>query len=135
MKKKNLCTNSSSRNFLIAELWMSQFLFIGVFLYFFLTFLHNFGNIRRNTVFLNKWSSTSNHTSEKCKRSPLGMLQVKDWMLSLQWHGLLLWCGFNPWPRSFHMLWVWPKKCKNFYLQMMDIHNISSPSALIILGF
>ena len=21
---------------------------------------------------------------------------------------LQLWLGFNPWPRYFHMLWVWP---------------------------
>ena len=31
---------------------------------------------------------------------------VKDPALSLQWLGLLLWCGFDPWPRNFHMLWV-----------------------------
>ena len=42
--------------------------------------------------------------------------QVKDLVLSPQQLGLLLWCRFNPcprfdpWPRNFHMPWVWPKK-------------------------
>ena len=34
---------------------------------------------------------------------------VKDTALSLQYHGLLLWHRFNPWPRNFHM----PKKPQN----------------------
>ena len=38
--------------------------------------------------------------------------QVKDLVLSLQWFRLLLWCGFDPWPRSFHMLMAWPKRKK-----------------------
>ena len=29
---------------------------------------------------------------------------VKDLVLSQQWLGLLLWHGFDPWPRNFHML-------------------------------
>ena len=33
---------------------------------------------------------------------------VQNLMLSLQWLGLLLWRGFDPWPRNFHM--PWPKK-------------------------
>jgi len=33
---------------------------------------------------------------------------VKDPALSLQWFGLLLWYGFNPWPGKFHMPWVPP---------------------------
>ena len=28
---------------------------------------------------------------------------VKDLALSLLWHWLLQWHGFNPWPRNFHM--------------------------------
>ena len=36
--------------------------------------------------------------------------QVKDLMLSLQWLGLLLWHGFDPWPGNFHMPWVQPAK-------------------------
>ena len=28
--------------------------------------------------------------------------QVKDMALSLQWLQLLLWHGFNPWPRNWH---------------------------------
>ena len=38
--------------------------------------------------------------------------QVKDLALSLLWLGLLLWHGFDPWPRSFYMLKAWPKKKK-----------------------
>ena len=37
---------------------------------------------------------------------------VKDLVLSLQWLGLLLGHRFNPWPKNFHMLQVWPKKKK-----------------------
>ena len=39
-----------------------------------------------------------------------GGLVVKDPVLSLLWAGSLLWLWFNPWPRNFCMLWVWPKK-------------------------
>ena len=28
------------------------------------------------------------------------------------WYGSQMWLGFNPWPRNFHMPWVWPKKIK-----------------------
>ena len=44
---------------------------------------------------------------------------VKDPALSLQWLGLLLWHGFNPWPRKFHMprvhkkKWAFKKLCAN----------------------
>ena len=38
--------------------------------------------------------------------------QVKDPALSLPWLRLLLWNGFDPWPGTFHMPWVWPKKTK-----------------------
>ena len=37
---------------------------------------------------------------------------VKDQALSLQQLGLLLWPGFDPWPRNFWMPWAWPKKKK-----------------------
>ena len=30
--------------------------------------------------------------------------------MSLKQCGSLLWCGFPPWPRNFHMLWDQPKK-------------------------
>ena len=37
--------------------------------------------------------------------------QVKDWALSLQQRGLLLWLSSNPrWPENFHMLQARPKK-------------------------
>ena len=38
--------------------------------------------------------------------------RVKGSVLSLQWLGSLLWQGFNPWPKNFHMLWAGPKKPK-----------------------
>ena len=34
---------------------------------------------------------------------------VNDLALLLLWLGSLLWRGFDPWPRNFHILWVWPK--------------------------
>ena len=37
--------------------------------------------------------------------------QVKD-PASLQWLRLLLWHGFEPWPRNFCMSWAGPKKKK-----------------------
>jgi len=37
----------------------------------------------------------------------------KDLALSLLWLWLLLWCGFDPWPGTFHMPQVWPKERKN----------------------
>ena len=39
--------------------------------------------------------------------------QVKDLALSQQWLGLLLWCGFNPWPGDIRMPWMWSKKKKS----------------------
>ena len=35
---------------------------------------------------------------------------VKNPALSLQCCRLLLWCGFDPWPRNVCVPWVWPKK-------------------------
>ena len=45
--------------------------------------------------------------------SSFGVHSVKDPELSLQQLGSLLWLGFSPWLRNFHMLWVWPKKKRN----------------------
>ena len=36
--------------------------------------------------------------------------QLKDLALSLHWLRLLLWHRFDPWPGTFHMPCVWPKK-------------------------
>ena len=38
--------------------------------------------------------------------------RVKDPALSLPWLWSLLWQVFDPWPRNFHIPWVWPKKEK-----------------------
>ena len=35
---------------------------------------------------------------------------VKALVLLQLWHRSLLWLGFDPWPRNFHMLWVQPKE-------------------------
>ena len=43
--------------------------------------------------------------------------QVKDLALSLQWLGLLLWHGFDPWPVNFCMLQLWGKKKVNILRQ------------------
>ena len=42
--------------------------------------------------------------------SSLVAQQVKDLVLSLQWLGLLLWHGFDPWPENFYILWAQQKK-------------------------
>ena len=44
--------------------------------------------------------------------SSLVTQQVKDLALSLLWLGSLLWHGFIPWPRNFHMPQLWPKTNK-----------------------
>ena len=38
--------------------------------------------------------------------------RVKDPVLSLQWLRLLLWLGFDPRPRNFHVPQAWPEKPK-----------------------
>ena len=50
------------------------------------------------------------HREEQYHRSSLVAQQVKDPLLSLGWFRSLLWYGFNPWPRNFHMPWTWTKK-------------------------
>ena len=46
---------------------------------------------------------------------------VKNLALSLQQPGLLLWREFDPWPRNFHIPWVWPKKSKEIKRIKKDI--------------
>jgi len=47
---------------------------------------------------------------------------VAQWVKYLtQWLGLLWRCGFDPWPRNFHMLWVWS-------LKKSKIHNVWHPN-------
>ena len=45
-------------------------------------------------------------------RSSLVVQQVKDPTMSLQQFGSLLWYGFDPWPRNFHVLLERQKKKK-----------------------
>ena len=35
---------------------------------------------------------------------------------------LLLWLGFNPWPRNFCIMWVWPKKKKKKKKKKILLH-------------
>ena len=58
--------------------------------------------------------------------------QVKDLVVSLLWLGLLLWCGFDPWSRKFHMPQVRPKKeiiikiqilCKPIYVMIFKWYS------------
>ena len=41
---------------------------------------------------------------------PCRLLWVKDLALQQLWRRLRLWHGFDPWPRNFHLRWVWPTK-------------------------
>ena len=47
---------------------------------------------------------------ESQSRSSLAALWVEDLVLSLLWLGSLLGCRFIPWPENIRVLWVWPKK-------------------------
>ena len=52
------------------------------------------------------------------------MQRIKDLVLSLQWPGLLLWYGFDPWPGNFHMLHGHgpkKKKKKNLKKKLLSI--------------
>ena len=52
-----------------------------------------------------KFIAVSAYTKKKKQVFP-GGLQVKNLVLSL------LWFGFDPWPKNFHMPWAWPKNKK-----------------------
>ena len=58
--------------------------------------------------------STDDPFKNMWNRSSLVAQWVKDPALSLQWLWLLLWHGFDPWPRNFHMPWAQPKKNLNY---------------------
>ena len=47
---------------------------------------------------------------DTCTQSSPVAQQVKDQELSLQQLRSLLWCSFEPWPRNFHIPWMWAKK-------------------------
>ena len=61
--------------------------------------------------------------------SSLVVQRVKDLVLSLQWLGSLLWCGFHPWPRNFHMLWVQPKSLPMSYVNSSAWHPLESTNS------
>ena len=41
-----------------------------------------------------------------------GISLVAQWVRNPVYLWLLLWLGFQPWPRNFYMLQAWPKKKK-----------------------
>ena len=55
---------------------------------------------------------------------------VKDPALSLQQLGPLLWHGFSPWPRNFHMLWGMAKK-----LHVPTIYKVNNNNLLYSTGY
>lgn len=61
----------------------------------------------------NLWKDTYNEYLLNNSKSFLVSQQVQDLALSLWQLKLLLWHGFIPCPRNFHMLWVGPKKTEN----------------------
>ena len=63
-------------------------------------------------LFLLSHSRNSQRTffQKKISGRSLVVQWVKDLSLSLQWLGLLLGDGFDPWPRNFHMPQVQPRK-------------------------
>ena len=70
--------------------------------------------------------------------SSLLALGIKDRALSLLWLGLLLWRGFVPWPGSFCMPWVQPKKKRKLsfpFLSSKDSLSLSSTSLFTFILF
>ena len=62
------------------------------------------------------------------------MQWVKDLVISLQHLGLLLWHGFDPWPRNFHMPWAW--LLKKMILELPGGSPVKDPtSSLLWCGF
>lgn len=53
----------------------------------------------------------------KTKQSSL--VAQQDLALLQLWHRLQLCHGFNPWPGSFHMLGVRPKKKKSIWIRIV----------------
>ena len=59
---------------------------------------------------------------------------VKGPALSLQWLGSLLWCGFNSWPRNFHVPRVQPnkekKKIQCYTHVLIQVLSVTMPCSL-----
>ena len=74
--------------------------------------MRGLGNAERSKAgLLPSKSSLSSPWKTHLSEFPCGQW-VNDPVLLLQWLGLLLWLGFDPWPRNFHIPWAWPKKEK-----------------------
>ena len=46
---------------------------------------------------------------------------VKDLTSSLQWLELVLWVGFDPWPKNFHIWQAWQKNKKERCIHLMFV--------------
>ena len=58
-----------------------------------------------------EWKKKKKERKKCIRGAPCCMVQqVKDLALSLQWLGLLLKCGFDPWPGKFHRPGMRPEK-------------------------
>ena len=83
---------------------------------------------------------TSNTLFKKFIELGISMAQlVKELASSLQQLGLLLWYGFNPWPKNFHMPWKQqktntPKKTQIYRTRQRTtkIHNSSTANQLTV---
>ena len=63
------------------------------------------------------------------------MLQwVRDPALSLQCLGLLLWCGFDPWPGNFHMPQEWPNTHTNPSFPKWGLTSFLTATPMCYLG-
>ena len=49
------------------------------------------------------------------------MQWVKDLASSLQWLELVLWVGFDPWPKNFHIWQAWQKNKKERCIHLMFV--------------
>ena len=74
--------------------------------------LHQVADMLRRSIDNHNHMVEFIHDLKKMPRNSLVAQQVKDLVLSLQWLGSLLWCGFDTWTQSLHMSWARPGKKK-----------------------
>ena len=81
----------------------------------------SYGTQKCQTWLLNVWMSTLKpgytdymHILNLTFENYIQEFPVARWVKNLVWSVLwlrsLLWRGFDPWPRNFHILGTWPKK-------------------------
>ena len=72
-----------------------------------------------------EWSNTMDVTQKSKTQEFLLVQQVKHVALSLLWLWSLLGCGFDLWPRNFHMLWVQSNKTKQNFKTLKNTESRS----------